>query len=305
MNDTSLDHIDQLILVAGLAGAGKSSALDILEDLGFYAIDNLPVPLFTNLLELSRSSSARFGKTALLLDLESKENVAVLQLHLKKFPTLQAKRQILFLDCETARIIRRYNETRRPHPGFDPKIDKTLADAVERQREVLAPIKDLANILIDTTGLNIHDLKREIKSFVDSLGEKHARNVRVNFISFGYKYGVPLDCDLLIDVRFLKNPYFVDELRDKTGLDSEVQDYIAQSLDSKEFLEQYSKLLNFLLPRYVFEGKSYLNIGIGCTGGRHRSVALAEQVAAAIDQKHYFVSVKHRDINKSAGFQKE
>ncbi|MEI6517207.1 MAG: RNase adapter RapZ [bacterium] len=292
----SFDHISSLIIVTGLSGAGKSSAMDLLADSGYYIVDNLPVPLLNNFLAFSKTAGARFSHTALLLDIDSQESRAQLMPLLLSTTPRAANLKIIFLDAETRAIVRRYSETRRPHPGFDPIKDKTLEDTIQRERARLQPIKEAANLVLDTSSLTIHDLKRELRSFLASLGTAQGRSMLVNFLSFGFKHGSPIDCDLLIDVRFLKNPYFIEELREQDGRDAGVRDYVFSSPDATEFVNKYAELLAFLLPRYQFEGKAYLNIGVGCTGGKHRSVAIAEALSKKIDSTHYLTSVKHRDL---------
>jgi UPF0042 nucleotide-binding protein len=204
--------------------------------------------------------------------------------------------QLVFLDADTTAVLRRYSETRRPHPSFDPSADASLEHAIQRERERLQTIKEVSNLVLDTSSFTVHALKRELRDFLISLGTVSARSMRINFLSFGFKRGVPLDCDLVADVRFLRNPHFVESLRDQTGKDPAVRNYVFESPDATDFVKRYSELLAFLLPRYQFEGKAYLNIGIGCTGGKHRSVAIAEALCAAMDHEKFHVSVRHRDI---------
>jgi RNase adapter protein RapZ len=333
----TLDHISHLVLVAGISGAGKSSAIHMLSDLGFYIVDNLPVPLLPFFLEFSKSSSSRFQKIAVHVDIDSSKKLSqfleLLRLidperHIPALgPRGKAQRPrdedgeddplatspslrkivLVFLDCKTETIVKRYSETRRPHPGFDAQRDNTLIDAIERERGRLMAFKEVSDFIIDTTVLSPHDLRRELKSFTETLTASPARQVRVNFLSFGFKYGVPIDCDLVVDVRFLPNPYFEPELRERTGLEEDVRSYVLESPDARGFVERYLELLNYLIPRYIFEGKSYLNIGIGCTGGKHRSVAIAQHLADALTkasatkdsyEDEFLVSVKHRDISK-------
>ncbi|MBX7137797.1 MAG: RNase adapter RapZ [Oligoflexia bacterium] len=301
----SLDHFSSLVLISGLSGAGKSSVLDLLSDLGFFRIDNLPVQLFGNFLELSRSSPERYSHTALLLDVDSDSKVRELFDTMRRVSPGKCRLEVVFADCETAKIINRYNETKRPHPGFDATRDKTLADAITRERDMLQPIRELATFVIDTTKLNIHELKRELKKFADSISPTVGRKMRVNFVSFGFKNGLPPDIDLLIDVRFLTNPYFVDALRDKTGEDEAVRKFVIEQPDAEQFIAKYGELINFLLPRYAHEGKSYLNIGVGCTGGRHRSVAIADELSRQVTFSECLVSVKHRDAAKFSSQIKE
>jgi len=291
-----IDHIESLILVTGLSGAGKSSAMDLLEDSGYFVIDNLPVPLLHHFLAFSSSVGGRYSHTALLLDVDSQDSRHQLMPLLDPKAPRPANLKIIFLDSETRAIVRRYSETRRPHPGFDPVKDKTLEDTIQRERSRLQPIKEAADLVVDTSNMNIHALKRELRDFLQTLGTGKGRSMLVNFLSFGFKKGAPIDCDLIADVRFLKNPHFVEDLRDQDGRDQAVRDYVFSSPDAVDFVDRYAELLRFLVPKYQFEGKAYLNIGIGCTGGKHRSVAIAEALSARIDQNQYLVSVKHRDI---------
>ncbi len=297
MSDVSaFDHITSLILVTGLSGAGKSSAMDLLEDSGYFVVDNLPVPLLNSLLALSKNGGGRYSNTALLLNIDSPESLAQLMPLLRSGAPRPKNVKVIFLDADTRSIVRRYSETRRPHPGFDPVKDKTLEDTIQRERIFLQPIKESCDLVLDTSALNIHALKRELRDFLQALGALKSRSMLVNFLSFGFKRGAPLDCDLIADVRFLRNPHFIEELRDLDGRDEPVREYVFSSPDASEFVKRYADLLAFLLPKYQFEGKAYLNIGIGCTGGKHRSVAMAEALSKTVDSAQYVVSVKHRDI---------
>jgi UPF0042 nucleotide-binding protein len=290
-----LTHIQSLVLIAGLSGAGKSHALDTFEDAGFYTLDNLPVALLKQFLELTATSPAKYHKTALQLDIESRETLALLDTFLATLPNNLQRPKVVFLDAKTETIIKRYSETRRPHPGFDAKKDKSLEETIQRERARLTELRERASFVVDTSNLTVHDLRRELLAYIDTLPVSTDRSLRVNFLSFGFKYGIPIDCDLLIDVRFLPNPHFVEELRDKTGLDAAVAEFVFRSEHAHTFLSHYSELLEFLLPQYRYEGKSYLNIGVGCTGGKHRSVALACALAEKIKSSDCLVSVKHRD----------
>lgn len=294
----TIDHFELLVLVTGLSGAGKSTANKAFSDFGFYTIDNLPVEMMHSFLELSKTRKDKFKKSCILLDVISKEKTEELLTLIDSFGKNNEKLKLLFLDCSTETIIKRYSETRRPHPGFNLDRDKGLADTVERERSRLAPLKERADTRFDTTNLNVHDLKRKLKESVDGFLSDGSAEIRVNFLSFGFKYGLPLDCDLVADVRFLTNPYFIDELKEKTGQDKEVRDYVMSSNVAKEFVEQYKKMLQFLLPHYSHEGKAYLNIGIGCTGGKHRSVAIAELLAEIFQENDRYISVSHRDITR-------
>jgi UPF0042 nucleotide-binding protein len=289
-------HFDSLILVAGISGAGKSTAMHLLSDCGYAVVDNLPVPLLRHFLDFSNTATVRYRKTALLIDVDSEDSQRALQAVLGERSQRPSNVQLIFLDAETKAVVRRYSETRRPHPGFDPITDSSLEDAVQRERNRLQTIKETADFIVDTSSYNVHVLKRELRQFLLTLGTVSTQSMRVNFVSFGFKRGLPLDCDLVVDVRFLRNPHFVDALREHTGQEQAVKDYVFESQDAAEFVKRYTDLLAFLLPRYQFEGKAYVNIGIGCTGGKHRSVAIAEALCQAMDQDKYLLSIKHRDI---------
>jgi len=280
----------------GLSGAGKSSAMDLLEDSGYFVVDNLPVPLLNTFLTFSKSGGSRFANTALLLDVDSQDSRTQLMPLLRGSSPRPSNLKVIFLDADSRTIIQRYSETRRPHPSFDPEKDKSLEDTIARERARLQPIKEVADLIVDTTALNIHALKRELRDFLESLGAVSRRHMRVNFLSFGFKRGIPLDCDLIVDVRFLRNPHFVESLRERDGREREVRDYVFASPEASEFVSRYADLLTFLLPKYQFEGKAYLNVGVGCTGGKHRSVAIAEALSSRISGSEYLVSVKHRDL---------
>lgn len=291
-----VDHISSLVVIAGLSGAGKSSAMDLLGDSGYYIVDNLPVPLVEQFLAYTKKAGTRFRNTALLLDIDSQESRAQLLPMLGTASERPKNLKVIFLDANTQTIVKRYSETRRPHPGFDAGQDKTLSDTIARERQRLQPIKETADLLLDTSAFTIHALRRELREFLTNLGSIPKGNMRVNFFSFGFKHGVPLDCDLIVDVRFLRNPHFIEELRQQDGRDSPVRDYVLECPDAQEFVSRYENLLRFLLPKYQYEGKAYLNVGIGCTGGQHRSVAIAEELCKRLKGADYLVSVKHREL---------
>lgn len=294
ISPVDVSHLQALMLVTGISGAGKSKAVDAISDLGFFNIENLPIKLLRDFIEFSRSEAAHYTKIALIPDMSSDSAVTEL---LQTIDCLSPRRKvhIIFLDCANDTIIRRYSETRRPHPNFDPVKDKTLADAILRERSRLEQFKERANLVLDTTDLNIHDLKRALTAYTESIAVNTDHLLRLNFMSFGFKHGVPNDCDLLIDVRFLPNPYFIDTLRDLDGTHADVSAYVLQSEACMEFMHRYSELLTYLIPRYIHSGKAYLNIAIGCTGGKHRSVAIAEALKKQMQHPAYLVSATHRD----------
>lgn len=205
---------------------------------------------------------------------------------------------LVFLDSSTDTLIKRYSETRRPHPKFNKDLDLTLEDTIKREKEDLYPLKEFSDIVIDTSSTNLNSLKGKLKVFLEDRVENlKPSKLKVNFLSFGFKYGAPITCDLMFDLRFIPNPYYMDDLREKTGLDKEIQDFVLSQEDAQIFLNKTKELLAFLFKSYFKEGRAYLNIGIGCTGGRHRSVAIAESLFGMFDDAECLFSVEHRDLS--------
>jgi len=297
-----IGNIKSLLFLCGLSGAGRSTALDSLADLGFFTNENLPVAVCKSFLQYAQFDPHRFQRTALAPDVDSLAKVELFLDFINKIGHPSPTVQTIFLEASSNTIVRRYGQTRRPHPCFDPNLDLTLEDTIARERQILFPIRDRANLVIDTSNLNLHELRKEISAFAASLGSKTSNLVRVNLIAFGFKHGIPNDCDLVVDVRFLPNPYFVPLLKDKTGLDAEVQKFVLSMPDAQEFTKLYIQQLQFLIKKHAESGKLYLNIGFGCTGGRHRSVALAEEIGRQLKTRlapeSFTVSSKYRDINK-------
>jgi UPF0042 nucleotide-binding protein len=281
----------RIVIIAGISGAGCSTALKAFEDFNFTTVSRLPVSLLAKYVQ--EKHSHRSEKIAILPEIKSKESLNDLMAQITK--ESRDLFQIIFLDALDDTIVKRYSETRRPHPDFAKPEDKTLIDAIHRERRSLIALKEIANLVIDTSALTVHDLKREISKYIESEFHEHPR-LTVNLVSFGYKNGIPTDCDLLVDVRFLPNPYFIEELRDKTGLDNAVSQWVMKHEDADNFLKQYAHLLNFLIPKYAQEGKAYLRIGVGCTGGQHRSVTLVESLSSLIKFEHAKITKYHRDI---------
>jgi UPF0042 nucleotide-binding protein len=278
-----------LVVLTGLSGAGKSRAADVLEDLGYYTVDNFPPQLLEKFLELIFNFNMEVSKVALVIDVRSRNNQKALEVI--SFLKNEHNAKVLFIEADDATLIKRYKETRRTHP-----LGSNLVDAIKSERESLKDIREESDIVIDTSQKTVHELARQVESyFVDD--DPSQLNVTVQ--SFGFKYGVPVDSDLLFDVRFLKNPHFEDELRNKTGLESEVQDYVFSDGKTAEFLEKLKDMLNFLIPNYIDEGKRFLTLSIGCTGGKHRSVAIVENVSKYLSENTKFkVIKKHRDIDR-------
>lgn len=290
----SLSDQHRVIILVSLSGAGGRTALKTLADLGFFTIDNLPVPFFSDFLKLSQSNQ-QYSQTALLLDLRNPIVVTHIVTLLKDIKSSQI--ELIFFDATNEVILKRYSETRRPHPLFNPAQDKTLLDAIQRERALLTGFKEIANLAIDTSNLNVHELRRQLEAFCQKSYDK-SKIFRVQLISFGFKHGSPIDCELLMDVRFMTNPHFVENLRSKSGKEPEVKSFVLDHPATKEFLARYTELLKFLIPQYEHEGKSYLNIAIGCTGGKHRSVVISEELAARIGGEGREISVLHRDLGR-------
>ncbi|HTE89127.1 MAG TPA: RNase adapter RapZ [Terriglobales bacterium] len=281
----------ELVIITGMSGSGKASVLKAFEDLGFYCVDNLPVGLIPRFAELVGQSS-EIERTALVVDVREGTQLEALPSIVKSVKRLLPTRMI-FLEADESILLRRYSETRRPHPlGAHSPVKSSLA----AERRHLRPIRAMADLVIDTSRFNVH----ELRSYITERFQKHEsdKNLMVSCVSFGFKHGVPEDADLLFDVRFLPNPHFVPEFRPLTGLNPKVAKYIRSFPQTREFIERISELLVYLLPHYIREGKSYLTISFGCTGGQHRSVMISEEVSKRLRKAGYRVKVVHRDSPK-------
>jgi UPF0042 nucleotide-binding protein len=281
----------ELVILTGLSGSGKLSALKTFEDLGFYSVDNLPLELIPRFADLV-AKSAEITHAALVVDVREGSR-------LEKFPSILAKvrkvlpTRVLFLEASEDALIRRFSETRRPHPLGR---GETVLSSIRAERKRLDPIRNVADILLDTSRFNVHELRAHINAqFMRGVG-KSDRNLTISVTSFGFKNGVPSDADLVFDVRFLPNPHFIPEFRRLTGKHPKVAKYVRQFPQTREFLEKVTDMLTFLLPHYIHEGKSYLTIGIGCTGGQHRSVMIAEELKKRLGAAGYRVKSSHRDM---------
>lgn len=286
------DGLD-IIIITGLSGSGKSFAIRALEDNGFFCVDNLPALLIPKFIDLAQGYQEEIRRIALGVDLRGSQFLQALPQVLSDVRAAGHHAQILFFDASDEVLLRRFSETRRPHPlaGQD-----SIQDGISRERKALEPIRALADKVIDTSDFNVHQLKREMEQeFCDAL---QARHMALFFTSFGYKYGIPHDTDMIFDVRFLPNPYFVNELRAMTGLDLEVRNYVLGNQETRDFLDRLYGLLEFTLPLYEREGKSSLTLALGCTGGRHRSVVLVQELQQRFGGGHLRTHVKHRDIDK-------
>ena len=286
----------KFVILTGMSGAGKSTALKMMEDIGFYCVDNLPIPLLEKFVELSELQNAELQKVAVGIDARSGQALDELKNVLDRIKEKGGSYEILFLDSDDSVLVKRYKETRRSHPlAPGERVDKGIA--LERDR--LAFLKERADYILDTSQLLTRELKAEIEKIF--LKNQDYKNLFITILSFGFKYGIPVDSDLVFDVRFLPNPYYVEGLRAKTGNDKEIQEYVLQFKEAHEFLDKLTDMIDFLIPNYISEGKNQLVISIGCTGGKHRSVTLANELYKRLAKKtEYGLKIEHRDIEKDA-----
>ena len=284
----------QIVVITGMSGSGKSTALRALEDLGFFCVDNLPIVLLPKFLNIQSDPSKMISKVAMVMDLRE-------QGFLEKYPRIFKRLreqgyviEILFLDAGDEALLHRFSETRRSHPLA---VKGSIMEGIAMERQKLAPLKLMADRIIDSTSSNVHQLKDVIQRIFLSPGAE--KRLIIHVTSFGYRYGLPVDADIVLDVRFLPNPYFVDSLKKHDGHHPAVRDYILASDEGRRFIEKLFALMSFLLPLYEKEGKVRLHIALGCTGGKHRSVAMANELAAYFSDKGYNIHANHRDIGKS------
>lgn len=285
----------EFVIISGLSGAGKSRAASVMEDLGYFCVDNLPVPLIPKFAELGMGGNGEYDRVVLVTDIRGGTNFAGLFQALDRLKDMKCGYRILFMDASDETIIKRYKETRRVHPLGDECA--SLEQAIELERKVLAPVRERADWVVDTTGLTLGQLRSKLLSLF-SKGKEEGK-MEVHVMSFGFKHGVPMEADLVFDVRFLPNPYYVQELRSLTGLDEGVRNYVFSSPQSHEFLKKLIDFVTYLLPRYAEEGKTSLVIAVGCTGGHHRSVAIAHALAQAIAGQGFPVNESHRDMGRN------
>lgn len=286
----------EFVIISGLSGAGKSKAASIMEDLDFFCVDNLPAPLITKFAELGMAGAGEYDRVVLVTDVRGGTNFESLFQALEDLKTMKCSYRILFMEASDEVIIKRYKETRRSHPLAE-SCD-SLEQAIDLERKMLAPLRERAEYIIDTSNLSTAKLRGELRRLFAKSGTLEGRmDVRVT--SFGFKHGVPMEADLVFDVRFLPNPYYVAELRPLTGLDQGVRDYVFSGGQTQEFLNRLGDFVTWLLPRYEEEGKTALVIAVGCTGGHHRSVAIAHALTGIIGEKGYPVSESHRDLGRN------
>ena len=294
----SLDEIDptsfgpDLIIITGMSGAGRTEAMHTFEDIGYFCIDNLPPSLLMNLVSLGGLNTGTLRKLAFVCDLRAKEFFPELTAELAKLKEMGLSYTMLFLDSSDEELLNRFKASRRRHPLCDNGM--TIIAGIRRERQLLTECKQMADYVLDTSTERPQDMREKLRSlFTDQSAQE---GLGVSVYSFGFKHGAPTDADLVIDVRFLPNPFYERELRDKTGMDEEVKDYVLGKDETKEFLKRWFSLLDFVMPGYVKEGKQYLSIAVGCTGGQHRSVVLANATGQHLSQEGYRVTTTHRDL---------
>ena len=286
----------EFVIISGMSGAGKTSALHIMEDIGYYCVDNIPTSLLQTLYKLCKDSSDKAMKrVAVVVDVRGNGDYEVMYDDLENFKKNNEGVSILYIDAKVDSLIVRYKETRRRHPLTERLRDGSVAAAVKEEQRLLVPVKTLADYSIDTTFMSIKQLRERI---ISMFLENSSTSIMLTFMSFGFKYGIPLESDLIIDVRCLPNPFYIAELKEHTGLEKCIQDYVLDSEETQEFVKRLIDWLDYSLPLYLKEGKSELVVGIGCTGGKHRSVTIAELLDNYFMEKGYKCIVQHRDVKK-------
>ena len=282
------------LIITGMSGAGKSRAADVLEDLDYYCVDNMPAALLPRFAELCMATRGRYEKVALVTDVRDKDGFGELLKRIEELEKMDCSVHILYMDADTPTIIKRYKESRRPHPLAN--LGVTVEQAIEKEKKLLEPIRDRADYIVNSTQLTLGMLQNRL--FALFAGEGRMRELEVTVMSFGYKYGIPMDADLVLDTRFLPNPFYVEDLRPLSGLDRPVAEFIFGYQQARTFMEKAEDMLDFLLPLYIEEGKLGLTVAIGCTGGRHRSVAIAAALNEYLKAKGVSSVNVNRDINK-------
>jgi UPF0042 nucleotide-binding protein len=295
VTETPEDHAQgvEVAVVTGLSGAGRSTAAKCLEDLGWFVVDNLPPELISTMVELGAKAQGAVTKVAVVMDVRSRAFTDDLASIIRELDASGYKPRVLFLEATDDVLVRRFEQVRRGHPM---QGDGRLIDGIKAERDLLGPLREDADLVLDTSTLSVHQLRAKIE---DAFGSDSATSTKVTVLSFGYKYGIPMDADLVMDVRFLPNPFWIPELKDLTGKDSDVRNYVLTQEGAEEFLDRYHELLRLIGAGYRREGKRYLTLAIGCTGGKHRSVAISEELSRRLaDEDRMTVKVVHRDLGR-------
>lgn len=283
-----------LFILTGLSGSGKSTAMEAFEDAGYYCVDNMPIELLPKFLDLPIDSDTDINGFAFVMDIRAKQFLSQFPSVLESLGKSGHLPEIIFLEADENILIKRYSQTRRHHPASQ---DKSLIESIKSERILMLPIRKISKRVIDTSYYNVHQLKAEIRN----IAQGHARkpvSMKINLLSFGFKYGIPTDADLVVDMRFLSNPFFVPELKALNGRSKAVRDFVLDTIQARTFLKKYLNLLDYLIPLYTLEGKAYLTIAVGCTGGRHRSVAIAENIFEHLSQRGFEPGIIHRDLDR-------
>ncbi|MDY6862511.1 MAG: RNase adapter RapZ [Thermodesulfobacteriota bacterium] len=283
----------RLVVITGLSGSGKSTAIKSLEDMGFFCVDNIPTPLIPKFIELCEGFTWEINRVAMGIDIRERNFLEEFPLMVKELKKADYKIEVFFLDCEDEILERRYNETRRQHPLAKKG---SVKEGIIMERKRLSNLKSMADTVIDTSIINVHQLQKTVKNYFKT--DIKAPKMSVNLVSFGYRHGIPYNADIVLDVRFLPNPYFIEGLKHLNGKDKKVSDYVLNWEITKNFIEKIKDFINFLIPHYEKEGKTYLTLAFGCTGGRHRSVAIVNEIKKLFDMEKYLVNIMHRDIDK-------
>ncbi|MEO9138109.1 MAG: RNase adapter RapZ [Jatrophihabitans sp.] len=285
----------ETVIITGMSGAGRSAAAKCFEDLGFFVVDNLPPELIGTLVELGSRSQGAVTRLAVVMDVRGRAFSKDLRSVIRDLASLDIRPRVLFLEASSDVLVRRFENVRRAHPL---QGDGRLVDGIEAEQELLSGLRDDADLVIDTSNRSVHELRRAIESAFTGPGSSDATELRATVLSFGYKYGLPVDADLVVDVRFLPNPYWIPELRQMTGQDDEVRDYVLSQEGATEFLDRYAEILQIVGAGYRRESKRYLTLAVGCTGGKHRSVAMSEQLAQRLTAMGIQATVVHRDLGR-------
>lgn len=281
----------EILIITGMSGAGKSSCLNVVEDMGYYCMDNFPPQLMANFVELTKSSTAPIDKVAMVIDIRGGTMFNSLLSAIEYLRDLDLTVKMLFLDANNSVLVRRYKELRRPHPLAQ---NQSIESGIKREREIMEPIQKKSDYYIDTSKLNIWEFKKIVNKFLNKENEK---DIVINVTSFGFKHGILQDADLVFDVRFIPNPFYIESLKDKTGLDIDVKSFVLSYDISNRFIEDFLNMVNALIPHYIGQGKSSLTIGIGCTGGKHRSVVITDEIGKKLEESNRIVYTNHRDKN--------